>query len=169
MRIILSLLLLFNYYILSPNFKKADDSKEKPILNLFATSEIFSFQIGGKTTSIKIPSNTCWEISSNSLWCKSSVKSGKGDIILGEYGVVRRSSFIGRTLIDHLASRNYYLEYVTKTAVQNAIVPFYWDNGYSKNNILALFSRSNGAIIDHEVLKAIMNGGNVKKYEDQLS
>jgi endoglucanase len=84
-------------------------------------------------------------------------------VILGEYGVVRRSSLTGQTLTDHLASRNYYLEYVTKTAVQNGIVPFYWDNGYSENNGLALFSRSNGAILDNEALKAIIKGGNMKK------
>jgi endoglucanase len=74
-------------------------------------------------------------------------------VILGEYGVARRPNL-------NLASREFYMEFVTRTAVNNGIKPFYWDNGVqpSANDSFALFNRSTGAIVDQGVLNAIMRG-----------
>jgi len=44
-------------------------------------------------------------------------------IIIGEYGAVRQSSANGK------AHRLYYMEYVTKYAVDCGFIPIYWDNG----------------------------------------
>ncbi len=78
--------------------------------------------------------------------------------ILGEFGAVRRSSLTGTTLTNHLASRAYYLGYVTQYAKNNGIVPFYWDNGVTDNNGFALINRSNGSVFDSQALNAIING-----------
>lgn len=85
--------------------------------------------------------------------------TGKGiPVLLGEYGAIHRTELEGEEYEKHVQARNYYLEYVTKTAVQNGIVPYYWDNGYDGNNGFALFDRDNGEVIDPDALEAIMEG-----------
>ncbi|MDP4204288.1 MAG: glycoside hydrolase family 5 protein, partial [Bacteroidota bacterium] len=79
-------------------------------------------------------------------------------VILGEFGAVRRSSLTGTTLTNHLASRAYYLGYVTQYAKNNGIVPFYWDNGVTSNNGFALINRSDGSVFDSQALNAIVAG-----------
>jgi aryl-phospho-beta-D-glucosidase BglC (GH1 family) len=74
-------------------------------------------------------------------------------VIMGEYGVSRRSTI-------NEASRQFYLEFVNRTATTNGIKTFYWDNGAQSgaSDIFALFSRANGAIVDQNGLNAIMRG-----------
>src|SRR6187455_805696 len=74
-------------------------------------------------------------------------------VIMGEYGVARRSN------LDD-ASRQYYLEFVNRTATTNGIKTFYWDNGATSgaSDVFALFNRSSGAIVDANGLNAIMRG-----------
>ncbi len=50
-------------------------------------------------------------------------------VVLGEYAAMRRTSLTGDALTLHLASRAYYLKYVTRQAKLNGILPFYWDEG----------------------------------------
>jgi endoglucanase len=45
-------------------------------------------------------------------------------VIMGEYGVIKRTSLSGQQLIDHIASREYYLEYITDAAVNIGMTPF---------------------------------------------
>jgi len=78
-------------------------------------------------------------------------------VILGEYGPIQRLSLTGTALANHLASRAYYLNYVTKTAKINGMVPCYWDNGVTDNGF-ALFTRSSGAIFDRQAVNAIIQG-----------
>lgn len=78
-------------------------------------------------------------------------------VILGEYGALLRSS-LSSGLEEHIQARNYYLEYVTKAALENGMVPFYWDNGYTGNNSFGLFNRSTGAIVHQDAVDAIMRG-----------
>ena len=62
---------------------------------------------------------------------------------------------------NHVAgAREYYLEFVTRTATTNGIKTFYWDNGAQSgaSDVFALVSRSNGAIVDQSGLNAIMRG-----------
>jgi endoglucanase len=74
-------------------------------------------------------------------------------VIMGEYGVATRPNL-------DFASRQYYLEYINRTAAQNGIKTFYWDNGVlpSQSNGFALFNRNTGAITDQGALDAILRG-----------
>jgi endoglucanase len=49
---------------------------------------------------------------------------------------------------------------VTKKALQNGIVPVYWDNGRTDNNNSGLFDRNSGAKAHSEAINAIISGGN---------
>ena len=79
-------------------------------------------------------------------------------VIMGEYGAIRRSSLTGDALTLHLASRAYYLKYVTKQAKANGIIPFYWDTGAIGDNSTTLFNRSSNTVYDQEALDAIVTG-----------
>ncbi len=81
-------------------------------------------------------------------------------VLIGEYGVTYRSSLSGIALENHLASRNYYLHYVTGKAMADGLVPLYWDNG---GNGEALFNRSNGSMGNKDALNAIISAKITKK------
>jgi endoglucanase len=70
--------------------------------------------------------------------------------ILGEYGAVHQQGFE-----DY---RRYYMEYVTKAAVDRGIVPVYWDNGAEGSGAekSGLFSRSSYAPLHPEILAAML-------------
>ena len=72
-------------------------------------------------------------------------------VIIGEYGVVKRSGL-------DLASREYFNRYLNQVAKANGIKTFYWDNGTSE---FALFDRNSGAIVDQGVLNAIKQGAGI--------
>ncbi|MFD2161307.1 cellulase family glycosylhydrolase [Paradesertivirga mongoliensis] len=79
-------------------------------------------------------------------------------VILGEYAVGRRTSLTGSNLTLHLASRAYYLKYVTQQAKANGIIPFYWDAGGIGNNGSGLFDRSKNMVFDQQALDALIDG-----------
>ena len=81
-------------------------------------------------------------------------------VVLGEYGVIRRSSLTGDALTLHLASRAYYLKYVTQQAGVYGLLPFYWDNGFIGDNTFALFNRQNNTVYDQQALDALVQGAN---------
>jgi endoglucanase len=72
-------------------------------------------------------------------------------VVLGEYGPMRRTNLSGDALTLHLASRAYYLKYVTKQAKANGILPFLWDTG-------GLLSRQNNSVLDQQSLDALIQG-----------
>ena len=106
--------------------------------------------------------NTTWgeESTVNEMMALMKTKFvSKGiPVILGEYAVGRRSNLTGANLTLHLASRAYYLKYVTKQARANGILPFYWDAGSMGNNGSALFNRSNNTVFDKQALDALIEG-----------
>lgn len=71
-------------------------------------------------------------------------------VILGEYGAVHQQGYE-----DY---RRYYMEYVTKAAVDRGIVPIYWDNGGegSGGEKSAMFSRRSHEVLHPQVLEAMM-------------
>jgi endoglucanase len=81
-------------------------------------------------------------------------------VILGEFGVIRRSNLTGAALDLHLASRAYFLKYLTKQAIANGLIPFYWDPGFLGTNTMALFDRRTLSVYDQLALDAIMEGAN---------
>ena len=81
-------------------------------------------------------------------------------VLLGEYGAVRRSDLDGEALKLHLRSRTYYLEYVTRQALANGLLPFYWDNGVLGNHGFGIFDRNSISVFDPQALGALNNGTN---------
>lgn len=78
-------------------------------------------------------------------------------VILGEYGAILRSSLFSVALENHVKARNHYLNYVTRAAKENGMVPFYWDNGHTGNNGFGLFNRLSTAPVHQDAIDAIMS------------
>jgi len=72
-------------------------------------------------------------------------------VIIGEYGAVRATG--------DQKYRRYYMEYVTKAAVERGLLPVYWDNGGegAGKDGFGLFSRSSGAVLDADIIKVMMH------------
>lgn len=81
-------------------------------------------------------------------------------VILGEFAVIKRTGLSGEALTLHLASRAYFLNFLTKKAKANGLLPFYWDAGNMGANASALFNRQNNTIFDQQALDAIITGAN---------
>lgn len=79
-------------------------------------------------------------------------------VILGEFAVIKRTFLTGEALTLHLASRAHYLNYLTKKAKANGLLPFYWDAGNMGANASALFNRQNNTVFDQQALDAIISG-----------
>ena len=71
-------------------------------------------------------------------------------VLMGEYGATYQAGFD-----DY---RRYYMEYVTKAAVDRGIVPVYWDNGgqNSGGESFGLFDRRSGKVLHPEMLEAML-------------
>ena len=84
-------------------------------------------------------------------------------VILGEYGVMRRRELEEdkEHYPQHLQSRAYYIEFVTREAKNNGMVPFYWDNGYTD---FGIFDRKQNTVSDTLVLRALMQGAEQGNY-----
>jgi aryl-phospho-beta-D-glucosidase BglC (GH1 family) len=70
-------------------------------------------------------------------------------VLMGEYGATRQEGFE-----DY---RRYYMEYVTKAAVERGILPVYWDNGGqgSGGEKCALMDRNTDSVLYPELLAAM--------------
>lgn len=79
-------------------------------------------------------------------------------VVLGEYGVIRRTTLTGDALTLHLASRAYWNKYITQQARAHGLLPFYWDNGYLTNHEFGIFNRQNNTVGDQQVLDALVQG-----------
>jgi aryl-phospho-beta-D-glucosidase BglC (GH1 family) len=71
-------------------------------------------------------------------------------VIIGEYGATQQDGFE-----DY---RRYYLEYVTKAAVERRLVPVYWDNGgrNSGGESFALIDRQESGVFRPALMAAIL-------------
>jgi endoglucanase len=76
-------------------------------------------------------------------------------LIVGEYGAQYRDKLTGDALTLHLASRAYFLKYVTQQALAKGLVPFYWDTG-------GVLSRNSNTVLDQQTLDALLEGGGKK-------
>jgi endoglucanase len=87
-------------------------------------------------------------------------------LIIGEYGATPRRNLSGEALVRHMASRAYFLKYVTKQALVNGLLPFYWDSGGAENHQggmetysgSGLFNRTQLKIFDQQALDALIEG-----------
>jgi len=73
-------------------------------------------------------------------------------VVLGEYDAMRRTNLTGDSLTLHLASRAYYLKYVTKQAIANGMLPFYWDAG------TGVINRQSNSVLDPQALDSLVKG-----------
>ncbi|MBN2195659.1 MAG: glycoside hydrolase family 5 protein [Polyangiaceae bacterium] len=82
------------------------------------------------------------------------LKSSFGDrglpVVIGEYGAVQQDGYD-----DY---RRYFMEYVTKAAVDRGILPIYWDNGGegTGGDAFGLFDRSSYSSLHPSILEAMM-------------
>ncbi len=89
---------------------------------------------------------------------KTKYTSKRIPVILGEYAAGRRSTLTGEDLALHLQSRAWFLEYVTRKALANGILPFYWDAGGLDNMGSGIFDRKNKTVFDQMALDALKRG-----------
>jgi endoglucanase len=80
-------------------------------------------------------------------------------VVLGEYAAIRRTTLTGDALTLHLASRSYYMKYVTQQALAYGLLPFYWDAGGLGDKGSGIFNRQNNTVFDQQALNAILEGG----------
>lgn len=73
-------------------------------------------------------------------------------VILGEYAASLRTEYDAPGKY-----RQYWDQYLTRSAYQHGMVPVYWDNGPTTNHASGLFNRSTGAQVYPSVISAIVN------------
>lgn len=82
-------------------------------------------------------------------------------VVIGEFGAMRRAGLTAPADLQlHLNSRAYFLNYASRQAVANGMMPFYWDNGVMGNNGFAIFNRQTNTVVDQQSLDALIRGGN---------
>jgi endoglucanase len=84
-------------------------------------------------------------------------------VIMGEYHAMKRINLMGDNLVLHLASVEYWHQYVTRSAIRHGIIPVYWDIN------MGLFNRSTGAIVDQGLVDAIMDKGTASEKDESSS
>jgi aryl-phospho-beta-D-glucosidase BglC (GH1 family) len=79
-------------------------------------------------------------------------------VLLGEYGATHQEGYE-----DY---RRYYMEYVTKAAVDRGILPVYWDNGGKKSGgeSFAIFDREANSVLRPTILQAMQRAA-TKSYK----
>jgi endoglucanase len=90
---------------------------------------------------------------------KTTFTDKKIPVILGEYSAVYHATLSAAELAKHEKSRNNWLSYVTKSAKQHGLVPFYWDNGSTGDKGCALFDRKTNKVAFPDALNAIISAG----------
>ena len=83
---------------------------------------------------------------------KKKQSTDKGiPVVLGEFGAVRRDNLTGDALTLHLMSRAYFFKHVSKQAIANGMLPFFWDTG-------GLINRNNYTVSDQQALDGLIQG-----------
>ncbi|MGZ8517649.1 MAG: glycoside hydrolase family 5 protein [Chitinophagaceae bacterium] len=77
-------------------------------------------------------------------------------VIIGEFAAYKRTLKSPADQQLHNASVEHFQRYFVRSAVSKGFVPFYWDVN------MGLFDRSQGKILDREIVKAIMQGAHGK-------
>lgn len=94
---------------------------------------------------------------------KASFVDKKIPVVIGEYGAVNNKD-------GNDDYRRYYIEYVTKAAKENSILPIWWDNGNdgSSGEAFALFSRYDYKKLHEDIHEAIMRAVKGNDYTIEL-
>jgi aryl-phospho-beta-D-glucosidase BglC (GH1 family) len=100
--------------------------------------------------------NAIWgeETDVQKLFCMMKTKFvDKGiPVVLGEYYAMKRNNLTGDDLALNTASVEYWHKFITGTAINYGLIPFYWDVN------MGLFNRSTGKVLDRGLINAIMEG-----------
>lgn len=83
-------------------------------------------------------------------------------VILGEFGAYRRKIDDPENQDLNNKSVEHFNKYVVKMAINNGIMPFYWDTPRN------LFNRDTGEVLDKGVLKALMEGAKESEVKPHL-
>jgi endoglucanase len=82
-------------------------------------------------------------------------------VVMGEFGAMRRTGTLsGANLTLNLNSRLHYLNYASRKAVANGMLPFYWDEGGTGNNSMGLYNRAANTVFDQAGIDALILGAN---------
>ncbi|SFV17925.1 cellulase family glycosylhydrolase [Pseudoduganella namucuonensis] len=76
-------------------------------------------------------------------------------VVLGEFAAMKRTSATCADMDLHLASREHFYQYVTKSALDHGLLPIAWEIGMAEG---LLFDRATPAVGDPQVLDAILVG-----------
>lgn len=84
-------------------------------------------------------------------------------VVIGEYGAVNNKD-------GNDDFRRYYVEYVTKAAKENKLLPVWWDNGHngSSGEAFALFNRNTCEKYHEDIHEAIMRAVKGEEYDIEL-
>jgi len=74
-------------------------------------------------------------------------------VLLGEFGAKNRTNLQGNSYTLHKQSREYFLKYVVRAAINHGIIPIYWCAGLGE-----LFNRTTGAVLERGTVNALMAG-----------
>lgn len=83
-------------------------------------------------------------------------------VIVGEFGAYKRKLSYPSDQALHHTSVEYFNKYVVKSALENGLIPYYWD---IPNN---LFNRKTAEVLDKAVLKAMMSGAEESELKSHL-
>lgn len=98
-----------------------------------------------------------WLVKEFGLMQKKFVNKGV-PVILGEFAATYRGNLTGLALENHKKARYNYIFQVTKTAKENGLIPFYWDNGGT--NASGIFDRNAKTVAHPDILDALIKGIN---------
>ncbi len=80
-------------------------------------------------------------------------------VVLGEFSAMRRTDQLsGDNLQLHLQSRAYWHKYVTQSAIEHGLMPFYWDAGGLNNHSSGIFDRNSNTVFDTQTMNALNDG-----------
>jgi endoglucanase len=137
-------------------FKKpTDPTADHLILSVhYYDPYLFALQAEIHTWGSASPGSESWGQEEFALAQFDKLKSAFIDqglpVLLGEYGATNQAGFA-----DY---RRYYMEFITKAAVDRGIVPVYWDNGGrgSGSENFAIIDRHTHSALHPELLKAML-------------
>ena len=82
-------------------------------------------------------------------------------VVIGEFSAIRRTGTLsGSNLTLHLNSRAHFLNYASKQAKADGMLPFYWDEGGLGNNSMGIFNRQANTVFDQPAVDALIQGAN---------
>lgn len=76
-------------------------------------------------------------------------------VVLGEFGAMLRPESVCTDYAQHRASRAYYAQYVTQSALAHGMLPFYWEIGVDP---ALIFDRAIPAVGDQQLLDGLLIG-----------